>query len=163
MRYSALFIVALLFAGCSLFGGDGKAQVEFRLSNSSQDTTSLPIQVRFSTADQSKTLLRSDFSGPEGSTVAGPFDTATSGQLTVDAALLNQEGDPLTSGTVKLPLKSDWEYRVTVAVGQTNPIRGCFGCQGSKAFAVDPALEFAPQDSLFIVWGGNSISNPIVY
>jgi hypothetical protein len=30
-------------------------------------------------------------------------------------------------------------------------------------FAIDPDLGYAPTDSLFIVWAGNSISNPVIY
>ncbi|PSQ88282.1 MAG: hypothetical protein BRD45_06775 [Bacteroidetes bacterium QS_8_64_10] len=95
-----------------------------------------------------KTLTRSDFSD---GVKAGPFSTAIYGTLRIEAALLGEDGEAMSSGMVRLPLQPDNEYSVTVDIGESNPIRACLGCQGSKVFAIDPDLGYAPTDSLFIV------------
>ena len=107
-----------------------------------------------------KTLTRSDFSD---GVKAGPFSTAIYGTLRIEVALLGEDGEAMSSGMVRLPLQPNNEYSVTVDIGESNPIRACLGCQGSKVFAIDPDLGYAPTDSLFIVWAGNSISNPVIY
>lgn len=161
MRYLILLLI-VFFAGCSLFGeGHKDAQVEFSLNNSSSYEGELPIQIYFTSPGQSKTLTASDFSGSK--SYVGPFQTATSGTLRITAQLLDTNDEVAISETVKLPLKSDWEYGITVAVGAKDPINLCFGCQGSKAVAINSKLNFSETDSLFIVWGGNSISNPVNY
>lgn len=63
------------------------------------------------------------------------------------------------SGTVRIPLKPDWEREVQFHVADSDPIDRCFGCEGSERF------EFSglPGKHLYVVWGGNSISEPVVY
>ena len=152
-----LFII--FFSGCSLFDEEKDAQVEFRLENNSMYEGELPIRIDFSSPSQSENLTASDFSGTK--FFVGPYKTATSGTLKIVVQLLYTNDKVEVSETVKLPLKSDWKYGITVAVGPTNPINLCFGCQASKAVAINSKLNFPETDSLFIVWGGNSISNPV--
>ena len=68
-----------------------------------------------------------------------------------------------SEGAVELPLRPDWQYGVTFHVDSLNPTRGCFGCQGSRAFALAAAHRRGARDSLWVVWGGNFIDNPVIY
>jgi hypothetical protein len=45
----------------------------------------------------------------------------------------------------------------------TNPDEACFGCVGSQVFPLAPAYRATGRDSLWVVWGGNSISDPVIY
>lgn len=52
---------------------------------------------------------------------------------------------------------------MTVFSRTVDPIRQCFGCFGSVAFDLLPAYRTVDHDSIWVVWGGNSISNPVTY
>jgi len=69
----------------------------------------------------------------------------------------------IATGSLELPLRSDWRYGVTVQVDSTDPARYCLGCIGSLAFALRPGVGRSVRDSLWLSWGGNSISNPVEY
>jgi hypothetical protein len=69
----------------------------------------------------------------------------------------------LSGGTVFLPRRSDWRWHVTVSAATTSPEEGCFGCLGSQAFELAQSYRAPGRDSIWLVWGGNSISNPVVY
>ncbi len=94
---------------------------------------------------------------------AGPFDIATSGVLHVACSLLDDAGDVVATEDANLPLRSDWRHDVQCAVGRLNPYRMCMGCSGFEATSLGPELGFAEGDSLFVVWGGTSISSPVLY
>ncbi len=157
-----LILLLIIFTtSCSLFDNEQDSQVEFSLDNSSAYEGKLPIKITFSSPGQTKTLTTSDFS--DSKSYIGPYKTATSGTLQLTVQMLDTNDKAVTSEIVKLPLKSDWKYYIKVAVGPENPIYTCFICQDSKAFAIDSKLNFPETDSLFIVWSGNSISNPILF
>ena len=87
----------------------------------------------------------------------------TSGQdLTVEVRLKAQ-GVLLSQGSVSLPRRSDWKWRVDIIASTLDPRRTCFGCFGSTAFALLDSYRSVDHDSIWVVWGGNSISNPVVY
>jgi CubicO group peptidase (beta-lactamase class C family) len=52
---------------------------------------------------------------------------------------------------------------VDVLLSDRNPTELCFGCIGHEAVAVPDDLNPEVADSLFLVWGGNWISDPVVY
>jgi len=75
-----------------------------------------------------------------------------------------QTGDQvLSEGTVTLPLREDWRWGVDIHPATTDPKRECFGCFGSRAFSLAAAFRPVNRDSIWVVWGGNSISNPVIY
>jgi hypothetical protein len=93
----------------------------------------------------------------------GPFSTAHSGNIHVDFALLNDGVASSTRGSIELPLRHDWAWGVDFWVSDTNPTSMCYGCMGSLEFPLDPALGYDPSMKLYVFWGGNSISDPVVY
>ena len=76
---------------------------------------------------------------------------------------LENEGELLSTGTVLLPRRRDWRWGVTVEASTTDPQLGCFGCLGSQVFPLDAGFQSPGRDSIWVVWGGNSISDPVTY
>ena len=96
-------------------------------------------------------------------THVGPFETAHSGTLHIEFQLLNGGSPSTTTGAFDLELREDWRWGVDFVVSDWNPMQGCFGCSDSKAYELDPAFGYTPDFKLWAVWGGNYISNPVVY
>jgi hypothetical protein len=94
---------------------------------------------------------------------SAPVETPNDGTLRVRAELQDASGAVLTSGEVRLDLRPDWVWGVDIWLASENPTLGCFGCMGYRAFAIPAALRVTPTDSLYMIWGGNSISNPVVF
>jgi hypothetical protein len=76
---------------------------------------------------------------------------------------LESDGVLLSTGSVTLPRKSDWRWHVSIQVATANPLEVCFGCEGAQAFALVEEFRVSEQDSVWVVWGGNSISEPVIY
>ena len=96
-------------------------------------------------------------------TTLGPLRTSSAGTIRVEFVML-QDGVPTgTSGVLELPLKKDWRWGVDLCIAVDDPVQICFGCMGSESFDLDPVLGYDEEKSLFVVWGGNSISNPVIY
>lgn len=166
MKYTSTFLTAVLLimsiSGCSLFNDQKEiAQVKFRLENSSESEEQIPVVIDFVSEENSKTISSSDFSTKNLS--MGPFRVSTYGKLSVSAQLVNPKKEPVVTNTIELPLHSDLEYSITVSIGNSNPINTCFGCVGSKPVSLESILNFATTDSLYIVWGKNSIKNPVYF
>lgn len=90
------------------------------------------------------------------------FTTATSGSLQV--AFRFAAGSVVASeGAVEVPLRTDWTYDFTLSVDSLDPTRFCIGCMGHRAFPLDAAYRVSPRDSVWLVWGGNYIKNPVIY
>jgi hypothetical protein len=101
---------------------------------------------------------------PENATPStGDQDTFTSGPDLELNYQLESGGEVLSSGSVILPRRSDWSWGVTIWARTTDPGEECFGCFGSAAFPLAPAFRAAGRDSVWLVWGGNSISDPVIY
>ena len=151
MRLALLSLVAL--AGCSLVGG-APAEVRF--------TAALPdgaaIQVSAAADGLDVPLVAQSNDGRR--LVSDAVDVSAGG---VDLSCAVSAGGASTRGTVGLALAAGWEYTVDCAVGDENPAAACFGCQGTRAFALDPALGRPPSDSLFVTWSGVDPENPVVY
>lgn len=110
--------------------------------------------------NHTRVLRKGDFGSRN--LVAPAFSTPAHGTALVQVAL---DGD--TTGAserrISLGLRSDWEYGVDITADSLDPKRLCLGCIGSMAFPLPPARQRTPRDSLWITWGGNSISNPVVF
>jgi len=89
-------------------------------------------------------------------------ETRTSGSAQVSFRL-EDAGDLVSQGSISLPLQSDWRWGVTVTAATTDPREECLGCMGSMAFPLPESYRATDRDSLWLVWGGNSISNPGIY
>lgn len=88
--------------------------------------------------------------------------TPTSGSITISYEL--QSGTVSAStGALALSVARDRVLGVTISLDSIDPMAGCFGCVGSRSFPLASAFRRAPKDSIWIVWGSNSISKPVVF
>jgi hypothetical protein len=89
--------------------------------------------------------------------------TGTRGMIDVLFKLLTPQGARVCSGQVSLPLTIDNKYEVILMNQAEDPSRAWWGITGSKSFPLPPADRRSESDSLWVMWGGNSISNPAIY
>ena len=110
-------------------------------------------------------LTGADFQLVGGTQHKGPaLQTTNHGTLTVSYALIPLGSSvAVSAGAIELPLKKDWSYGVDIHADTANPSRSCFGCSGSRAFPLAPNFRSSRADSVYMVWGGNSITNPVIY
>ena len=84
--------------------------------------------------------------------------TDTKGRLEVKVMITDASG-ATASGAFDLELRDDWYWNVILAQTPHDPEIGCMGCFGSSRFTTSGEQDW----SMWAVWGGNSISNPVVY
>lgn len=94
---------------------------------------------------------------------AGPFKTRQSGKIRISFIVLVDGTPSTTQGVIDLDLKSDWRWGVDFAVTTNNPFEVCFGCYGFESYDLDPELMYPAEKKLYVVWGGNYISDPLIY
>jgi hypothetical protein len=80
-------------------------------------------------------------------------------EFTVRFTFVAADGAALSDGEVSVEVRLDWEWDVQFHLAAEDPAGRCFGCEGSHAYPL--AGDSGAQ--IFIVWGGNSISDPVVY
>lgn len=105
----------------------------------------------------------SEFVLNESTPSVGPFGTGRHGDLKIVCVVLLDGQATQTRGSIELPLRSDWRWGVDFFIRDEDPAKTCFGCFGSKSFELDPELGYGEGKKFYIVWGGNSISHPVVY
>ena len=89
------------------------------------------------------------------------YETRTSGTLALDVSL-GSIGTPLVRGTIVLPLRPDWRWRVDAYVASSRSPRQCIDCTGRRAFAwVNP--HDGSSDTLYVAWNGARLSAGPVY
>lgn len=93
----------------------------------------------------------------------GPYLTGGGGVLEVAFIILDGSYESTTDGVLELPLKPDWRWWIDFHITENDPIHTCWGCMGSIEYDLDPALGYDESMKLYVVWGGNSISNPVIY
>ncbi len=149
---SLLIFLSLLLAGCS--GERSEVRVQVHSGKASYPN----IHVQLLDSERTRQL---DLDHDTRS--AGPFKTSTSGNLTVSCWVDSEEQDSEPSGSIALSIREGWRWGVVFTISTEDPIDGCFGCTGSEGFELDPTLGYAPEEKLYVTWGGNSINNPVVY
>lgn len=156
-HHFAFVLVFLAALGCSTGGDEAHATVHY--SQGGQ----LPRELLTVTVTDPlgiRTLRGSDIGASWSD--GRRFATATSGSLQV--AFRFAAGSVVASeGAIEVPLRTDWSYDFTLSVDSLDPTRLCFGCMGSRAFPLDAAYRGSPRDSVWLVWGGNYIRNPVIY
>lgn len=158
MRRYRILCLACVCALTLLAGCFEKSEVRFSIAGDAQSGITPAVRVSFFdgfgfhevTLDS---LHRS----------AGPFSTRSSGELKILCSVLSSTGVPLNEGAFALAIKEDWRWGVDLFFSENNPMEGCFGCLGYTSLALDPSLGLGENVLLYIVWGGNSISNPVIY
>ena len=161
-RRMCMSILSLLVAGCSLFENGDSSQVQLSIQGHT-DVLRRAIKVELSAPGWGKTLTGSDFGTADAPTLTEAFETPGAGTLQVLFFLRDSTGGHLNSGSVALDIRPDWRWGIDLVLSDKNPFYGCFGCTGFKVIALDSLYQTTPKDSLFVVWGGNSIKHPVVY
>lgn len=160
-RSSTVSILALVVASATC-RSDDRARVGFTFFEEPGFSADLLI-LEFSDGSGARRLRGVDFSRGTGSRLdTRVFETRTSGTL-LTAFWLVEGSDTLSAGDLRIDLRPDWEWNIGFMRGSENPAAMCFGCVGAAAYGIAEALQGTPSDSLWLVWGGNSISDPVVF
>lgn len=117
--------------------------------------------VEFRDGEQTRLLTSADFGGP-GHPRTPEFSTRDSGTLRTRFWYVAGV-DTVFSGAFDLELHPDFRWGVSFARATADPTLQCFGCAGRLVFPIDAQLQTTPEDSLWVVWSGNSISDPVVF
>ncbi len=121
------------------------------------------VVLEFSDGSLTRRLTGDDFDDEMGSRRdTRDFETRTTGELVTSFWLL-QGSDTLSSGELSIDLRSDWAWNISFFRADESPSGTCFGCVGAEPYKLAAAAQSAPTDSLWLVWGGNSISDPVVF
>ena len=88
--------------------------------------------------------------------------TVGGGQVRVTLDLNGPAGEKV-HGERSFTAENDREWFASFSVGPTNPTVGCFGCLGYLSFPIPASAQMSPKDSAWLVWSGNSISNPVIF
>jgi hypothetical protein len=120
------------------------------------------VTVRFSDDGRTRTVSGNDFASHGQRADTPAFATRTRGALEVDVEV-ETDGGLVASGTLELPLEPDWRWNVSLFLDERNPHETCIGCFGYRSFPVLESYRTSPAESLWMTWGGNSISSPVVY
>ena len=158
-RVIARAFLMLGVMGCA--GDDSLVSVAYRAGPS----LTLPmLTITVQDGDRRWTWSAADFPGPQSApTPTTPErSTRSAGALELTYRFADAAGT-VSTGSIALPLRPDWRWGVDLIAATTDPRVGCFGCSGSRAFPIAPAYRSPGRDSLWVVWGGNSISNPVIY
>jgi hypothetical protein len=165
MRIPIASASAMALAACAqqppstAAGAAPKAQVHFYDSRVPADEPGA-FTVRFNDGSGERIVRPSDFKLREwGFPTSERLPTRASGTLHIEVALL-RGGQPVSEGSVSLPLKPDWIYGISLMAHARNPLEGCLGCMGVRSFPIRGKTG-ADGEKLHIVWGGNSISAPL--
>jgi hypothetical protein len=97
-----------------------------------------------------------EINGPD---LPGPHHTVNTGELHIEFAVI--DADTLAADAFMLPLRLDWIHGVRVVLATENPSDECLGCTDSWSVPLRRSLEGV--DSAFVLIGGNSLSDPVVY
>jgi hypothetical protein len=108
-------------------------------------------------------LTGADFGYPGSPNRTQSIETPESGNLMVAVVMKDSRGGRVSSGSIMLDIRPDWRWGVDIVLSDKNPYFGCFGCVGYAAFPVDSVFQRSPDDSLYIIWGGNWIKHPVIY
>lgn len=155
----------LLLAGSVIIMGCGasdESRVQFGVYG--YEDVFRPLLTVSAIAGDWSVVLRGDEIGtPERPHRSDEFRTPDHGTLHITAVLARPGEEPMATASIELDIRRDWAWGVDVFLSERNPTELCFGCIGHVAVAVPDDLIPDVADSLFLVWGGNWISDPVVY
>ncbi|HEX6983671.1 MAG TPA: hypothetical protein VF181_13000 [Balneolaceae bacterium] len=170
MRILILLILftSFVFTGCSIFTSDKKAEVKFTAQRALLNEGTFHLS--FTDGDKSVELSNQDFEGKNLGASSPSIETATSGQLLIEFKFKDSQTNQLISkGSFQLELKEDWRYGISFRSdsAEADPTFGCFGCIGYRSFKINQepldSTSSLLNDSLYVIWSGNYISNPVIY
>lgn len=153
------FLLGLaLLTSCSKNTDESKISFTLHYLTSNNFSNS-EININFDDGKTEYILTNNDFSNGNSS----EFSTETSGNIDIRFSILDSLTDTISTGSINLPIKSDWSWGVGLYITDSNPYNTCMGCTSSKSFILNESYVDSLYDSVFVVWGGNSIKNPVVY
>lgn len=154
-----------VLAACAAITGCAVADASrLQLGVHGNETALRPLlTVSVVAGDWSLVVSGEDIGSPGSSNWTKAFDTPTRGTLTIDVVLARPGEPALATASMALDIRRDWVWGVDIILTDTDPTEGCFGCIGHVAVAVPDALTPEVADSLYVVWGGNAIRDPVVY
>lgn len=158
-RRALAVLLAVLASGC---GSANESRVQFGV-HGNEDILRPLLTITATSGDWNLVVRGEEIRSSGTPNYTEHFETPRQGTLRVEAVLARPGEAPLASGAIELEIRADWSWGVTVFLADRNPADTCFGCLGSEAFPVPAELTPAAADSLWLVWGGNSISDPVVY
>lgn len=167
MRRSYLPVRAALRAVCAigfaavLAGCGEQASVSYAFFEDPGFEVELLV-VEFTDGRRTVRLTGSDFDPDGNRRDTREYATRTTGRLETRFWLVHGV-DTLSRGQFDLDLRPDFRWNVNFSRESEDPTATCFGCFGRLAFELAPELQGVPADSVWVVWGGNSISSPVVY
>jgi len=160
-------LLLLSISGCEL---KDEATVRFSWSSAPPDVTHDMLALGVADGAAHWFVDSADFTPKEWGGMFSPeYSTRKSGTLQVDFTLATPDTTLIAEQNFALPLRSDWAWGIDFNVTHYNPYFACFGCSGYRAFPLARAYydtvgdSVYTIDSLFVVWGGNSIKNPVIY
>ena len=154
VRRRGALLLPLLVAAC--VSSEPRAEVEFSYADFSQGAAPPAfLRVRYDDGGGAHELRGGPTLLPDAALVFPAVRTRTSGVLTVDAAIVTDQGDTLAKNRTVLPLRPDWRWGVDVFAATGTESLPCGGCVGRTA---SPFRTTTSRDSLYIVWGGRRIS-----
>jgi hypothetical protein len=157
-RARALLLCVVATAlGC---GGENRSEFSMRYFGATQLP---PGELRVSITDPAVQFNRyGEFLNTPDLILYNGQQTQPRGQLMV--SYLMRDGDTqLSTGAITLDIRGDWTWDITLRVDSLNPINLCFGCVGSKSFPLAAAYQRNARDSVWLIWGGNSIAHPVIF
>jgi hypothetical protein len=154
-----LFLLGIAALAC---GDDGSAaESRLRLAALSWTDDAPPLHdlaIEVQAGDALHPVSGSDlrpsdqYAQPHSAWLAMPAEGAIIVRFTLDS-------ESESEGAVVLEARPDWEWEVQFHIAGTDPFDQCFGCVGSEAFSLGAREDVR----LYVVWGGNSISDPVVF
>ena len=156
-------VPALLLAGCALAPPPQPAAAEQRSEIVFYDYRTPDAQVgelaaRFDDGSGERVVPPAEFRLREwGFPSSANYPTRSAGTVTVTVAL--RHDGRLSEGSFALPLQPDWRHGIAIHLTAGEPPEGCMGCIGGKAIPL--AAPIGRYNTLFVAWGGNSISRPL--
>jgi hypothetical protein len=153
---SACCLLGLLLLGC----GSDESRVSVIYEGGAR-VPSEELQVTIEEPSHHLTFEAGNLSSPT-VTVVPSLRTSSRGSLQIDYTMIDGTTQ-MSSGGVNLDLRPDWEWGVSIQADSLNPVQRCFGCFGSKPFPLLSQYRRNARDSIWVTWGGNSISHPVIY
>ncbi len=160
MKHTIISLLFLFVLGCSDSGDS--SQVRLSIQGNTQ-VLRRSLTVEMFAPGWTRRITGGEFGTPDAPNYSQSFVTPSSGTLQVQITVADSTGGYLSSGSVSLDIRGDWRWSIDFVLANKDPFYGCFGCVGHKAVRVAPIFQMTPGDSLFVVWGGNSIKHPVIY
>lgn len=145
-------------------------KAEAQISVDSELLTEKTINLSLDDGNTTRLFSKQDFQKRDNPTIGklatSIVETSKEGRLNVEFEVTDSETEQkITEGSFDLDLKEDWRYSIYLFADSAtvNPIDGCIGCEGYYSFGYTTENDNTNDDSLYVVWAGNSISEQVTY